>query len=185
MVPDDLIELGVVRGAYGTKGWARIARLATDGAVLESTRSWWLLRESLVQSLVVDDAKRHGASIVAKWRGCDSKEAADALRGAAVAVARSEFPELLPGEHYLTDIVGLRVINRDDVELGTVSGLRNSSEHVDNGTTLQWLEVTGKDDEKRVGSERAPTLLIPLNEHYVDAIEPAKRRIRVDWHRDW
>jgi 16S rRNA processing protein RimM len=182
VVPDDLVELGVVRGAYGTKGWTRITQSVADGAVLESTHRWWLVRDSAAAELVVEDAKRHGTSIVAKWQGCDSKEAADALKGSVVGVPRSEFPALRPGEHYLIDLVGLSVINRDGVELGTVSGLRSGSDRVEGGA-LQWLEVTSKDEMRT--EKGAQALLIPLNDQYVDEIEPAARRIRVDWHRDW
>ena len=41
--PDDLIELGAVRGAYGVRGWVRIAPFAVDGAVLDAVRDWWIV----------------------------------------------------------------------------------------------------------------------------------------------
>ena len=183
LVPDDLVELGVVRGAYGIRGWVRIAPLAPDGAVLESVRRWWLIRTPAPQMLIIEETRRHGPSIVAKWQQCDSKEAADALKGESLAVARGDFPPLPPGEHYAVDIVGLRVVNRDGDELGSVSGLRDSNPG--QGNVLQWLEVSS---ERATGSRRGQevqTLLIPLNEQYVDAIDTIARLVRVDWHRDW
>ena len=76
-----MIELGAVRGAYGLKGWVRISPFATDGSVLEAVRHWWLLVGAEPQRLSVQEVKRHADSIVAKWEGCESKEAADALKG--------------------------------------------------------------------------------------------------------
>ena len=178
MAPDDLIELGAVRGAYGLRGWVRIAPFAADGVVLESVRRWWLLRGAEPLALTVQEVKRHAESILAKWAGCESKEAADALKGATIAVARSDFPAPAEGEHYLSDMVGYRVINREGLELGTICGVRTGdTETRSGGAAAQWLEV-------RVGDQRE-LLLIPLVDRYVEGIEPEDRVVRVDWESNW
>jgi 16S rRNA processing protein RimM len=179
VTPDDLVELGAVRGAYGLKGWVRVEPFAADGMVLESVHRWWLLQGSERHELVLREVKRHAESIVAKWEGCESKEAADALRGATLAVARSDFPPPGEGEHYLSDVVGHRVVNRQGIELGTVSGLRSSKNRDERGAASQWLEV-----KSRV-NDGDGSLLIPLIDQYVDAIEPDAALIRVDWQSDW
>lgn len=168
----DLVELGVVRGAYGVKGWVRIAPHATDGGVLEAVHDWWLVRNGEAKRLTIEGCRRHGASILAKWPGCESKEAADAMKGAAVAVARGQFPRPGEGEHYLSDLLGSRVVNRTGEALGEVSGLRASEVA---GVLRQWLEVTDGID----------THLIPLVEPYVDEVDAAAKVVRVDWQRDW
>jgi 16S rRNA processing protein RimM len=114
--------------------------------------------------------RRHATSILAKWEGCESKEAADALKGRTIAIARSDFPALNDGEHYLSDVVGYRVVNREGCELGTVSGIRS-------GAGTQWLELEP--------SEKSEAVLIPLIEQYVDAIEGDARTVKVDWQSDW
>ena len=170
MAPEDLIELGAVRGAYGLKGWVRVTPFAVDGSVLESARRWWLLGSAEPRRLALQEVKRHAESILAKWEGCESKEAADALKGGVVAVARSDFPALGEGEHYLNDVVGYRVVNREGCELGSVAGIRS-------GSATQWLEVEGDGGP--------PSVLIPLVDQYVDAIEPNAKMIKVDWQSDW
>jgi len=170
--PSDLIELGAVRGAYGIRGWARVVPHATDGGVLEAIREWWIIRDSGKQRVTVEECRRHGEAILAKWPGCDSKEAADALKGARVAVARAAFPPLPEGEHYLSDVLGSRVVNRSGEMLGEVSGLRANDAA---GDLRKWLEVAN-------GSE---THLIPLVEQYVDEVDAAGKLVRVDWQRDW
>jgi 16S rRNA processing protein RimM len=177
VAPDDLIELGAVRGAYGLKGWVRIMPFATDGVVLERVHHWWLLGGAEPRELAVQDVKRRAESILAKWTGCESKEGADALKGRTIAVARSNFPVLGEGEHYLSDVIGYRVVNRDGFELGAVSGLRTGGTDRGSGAATQWLEVEG--------DPHAQSLLIPLIDQYVEAIEPDTRLIRVDWHRNW
>jgi len=170
--PADLIELGAVRGAYGVRGWARIAPHSTDGGVLQAVREWWILRNGDTQRVTVEGCRRHGEAILAKWPGCETKEAADALKGAAVAVARGEFPPLPEGEHYLSDVLGSRVVNRSGEVLGEVSGLRANEAA---GVLRQWLEV----------ADGGETHLIPLVEQYVDEVDAAGKLVRVDWQRDW
>ena len=177
MAPGDLIELGAVRGAYGLKGWVRISPFAADGVVLENVHRWWLLRDAEPLELTVQEVKRHAESILAKWAGCESKEAADALKGATIAVARNDFPALDVDEHYLSDMVGYRVINRQGLELGTICGVRSGNVENRSSPVEQWLEVS-------VGDQR-DTLLIPLVDRYVEAIESEDRLIRVDWESDW
>lgn len=167
--PADLVELGVVRGSYGVKGWARIAPHDAEATVLRASRRWWLKKGDTVMSLDVTGVRRHGGGIVAKWVGCDNPEAAEALKGAQVAVGRADFPAAAAGEFYWVDLVGARVVNRAGVELGTVSGLRNNGAH-------DLIEVTAPD-----GSG----LMVPLVETYVDSIDAKGGLIRVDWEQDW
>ncbi len=168
VAPTDLIELGVVRGAYGIKGWLRIAPHAPEAAVLASTNQWWLQGDGAPQPVEVTAAKRHGASLLAKWASCDSKEAADAFKGKRVAVARGEFPATAPGEMYWVDLLGARVINRAGIELGHVSGMKNNGAH-------DLLEVKGA----------TLSLLVPLVEQFIDEIDTEARIVRVDWEADW
>jgi len=169
-VPPDLVDLGAIRGAYGVKGWVRVALLGSQGTVLQGVPDWWVDRAGLTWRVRPSECRRHGAALLAKWPGCESKEAADELKGASVAVPRSAFPPLAAGEFYWTDLPGCRVVNRDGEELGQVTGLRENAGG-------QWLEVNGG-----VGKG---TVLIPLVEQYVEAVDPPTRLIRVDWNRDW
>jgi 16S rRNA processing protein RimM len=177
-VPDDLVELGAVTGAYGVRGWARV-RPFGDGDVLRAVRTWWLARHPQThadadamkrgaQHVTVEACRRHTGMLVAKWSGWDTPEAVEALRGATVLVARADFPPLEQGEFYWVDLIGAQVVNRAGVNLGFVSGLRNNG-------AQDLLEVQGA---------RAP-LLIPLIPQYVDDVDLAARRVRVDWELDW
>lgn len=168
--PADLVELGALRGAYGLKGWIRFVPHAAVSEVLPTARRWWLKGPAGARDVMPEGVQRHGGAMLVKWAGCDSKEQADAWKGATVAVSRSEFPPLRDGEYYWTDLLGCQVVNRSGVELGVISGLRESPGG-------QWLEVS-----KGPGGE---PMLIPLVEKYVEAVDPLARRVRVDWQEDW
>lgn len=167
--PGDLVELGVVRGSYGLKGWVRVAPHDAEAAVLRAARRWWLIKSDGVLALEVTGVRRHGGGLVAKWVGCESPEVAEATRGARVAVGRADFPAPPAGEFYWVDLVGARVVNRAGAELGTVKGLRNNG-------AQDLLEVAGPD-----GGE----ILVPVVDAYVDSIDTEAGLIRVDWEADW
>jgi 16S rRNA processing protein RimM len=165
--PADLVELGVLRGAYGVKGWVRVQPHSAQAGALRASRQWWLIGESIGR-VAVTGVRRHGSGLVAKWAGCDTPEQADRLRGAAVAVSRAEFPPAGEGEVYWVDLIGARVVNRRGAELGTVSEVLSSG-------MQELLEV------RRDGR----ALLVPMVDRYIDEIDLVQRVVRVDWEADW
>jgi 16S rRNA processing protein RimM len=152
------------------RGWVRIAPHSPLAEVLTSTRRWWLVGLGPARELEVSAVRRQGAYLVAKWAGCDSPEAADALKGAQVAAARGDFPPLLPGEYYWVDLIGLRVINRAARELGAVKGLRSSAAH-------DLLEI----EQDSGGNE----ILVPVVADFIDGIDLDARTVRVNWEPEW
>jgi 16S rRNA processing protein RimM len=181
--PADLVELGVVRGAFGVKGWVRIAPHADDAEVLLASRTWWLLGRTGPRAIAVEQVRRHAGALVAKWAGCENKEAAEALRDTPVAVSRSAFPPAGEDEYYWLDLVGATVVNRAGVELGRVTALRSNG-------AQDLIEVTGESGGESGAVEPAQVskprvLLVPLVEEYIDRVDIAGRRIDVDWEPDW
>jgi len=177
----DLVELGLVRGAYGLQGWARVQPYSGEAEVLRKARRWWLLRPQAQGAVPtpwgpveVMDVRAHGAGLVAKWRGCEAPESAEAFKGWRIAVARAEFPRLPDGQYYWVDLIGACVINRSGQQLGTVRGLRNNG-------AQDLLEVERAD----AGQTAANPILIPMVEEYVDAVDLVARQIRVDWDLQW
>jgi 16S rRNA processing protein RimM len=159
--------LGVLRGAYGVKGWLRVRPHSAEAAVLRSCRRWWLLGEQARQ-VEVTAARRQGSALVAKLQGCDTPEQAERLRGVPVGVSRAEFPPAGDGEVYWVDLIGARVVNRSGIELGTVSNVVSSG-------AQELLEVR-QDDTVR---------LVPMVRRHVDEVDLATRTVRVDWEADW
>ncbi len=177
-VPGDLIALGTLRGAYGLQGWSHVQPYSADAAVLRTVRQWWLqppehrgaVGQFPVQPLAVTGVRTQGSGLVAKWQGCDEPEAAQALKGCRVAVARGDFPRLPAGQFYWVDLIGMRVVNRAGEDLGDVRDLRSNGAH-------DILEVAAAD----AGAVR----LIPMVAAYLDEVQVGQRCIRVDWSTDW
>jgi 16S rRNA processing protein RimM len=106
----------------------------------------------------------HEARPIVRLDGCDDREAAEALRGQELFVARSAAPELDEDEWWATDLEGCAV--RDgDREVGVVARL----------LALPSCEVL---EVRRAGD--APNLLVPLVRDAVRDVDLDRRVIDVD-----
>jgi 16S rRNA processing protein RimM len=155
--------VGRVADAYGVRGWVKVEPYNDPQAsVLRTSRRWWLATRG---PLVIEGARVHGATIVAKAEGCDDRDAALALKGGEVCVRRADFPGSDEGEYYWVDLVGCRVSNPAGDDLGTVSSVEDYGAH----------PVLVTDDA--AGVRR----LIPFVAAHLVSVDPAARAIVADW----
>ena len=180
--PGDAVEVGRVIDAWGIKGWVRVQPYAKDPQALFSSRRWFLLppeaplgraaaggKVPLPPLLRIREAREHGDVVVASVRDVDDRDAAEALRGARIFVARSSFPTPEDDEFYWVDLIGLEVVNREGLRLGEVAAL------LDNGAQ-SVLQVRDGDAQPR---------LIPFVAAHIDQVDLPGRRITVDWGPDY
>ena len=114
----------------------------------------------------------HSDTIVAWAQGIDDRNAAEALRGARIFVAREHFPKTEDGEFYWVDLMGLTVVNREGLELGTVNDLMATGPQT---VLVVGYEVEGEAQER----------LIPFVNAFVDEVSLPNKRITVDWQPDY
>jgi 16S rRNA processing protein RimM len=173
-IPDDLVLVGHVTGAYGIQGWVRIRPYSSDGDALLSAKTWWLDKPEL-HDVEMLQSKLHNDEVVARLMGVSGREAAEALKGATVQVRRSHFPALDNDEFYWVDLIGLAVVNERGEHLGVVGDLMDNGAH-------PILRVERPVAE---GEKPAPELLIPFVDQFVKTVDQAARLITVDWEADY
>ncbi|MBI2726863.1 MAG: ribosome maturation factor RimM [Polaromonas sp.] len=187
-LPDDAIEVGRILDAWGVKGWLKILPHSTDPEALFAAKSWFLQPPDAkfrpgfnaftgTVSIAVDEAKTHSDSVVAKVNGLDDRTAAEALRGARIFLPRSAFPAASKDEYYWVDLIGLDVVNREGVALGSVRDLMATGPH-----SVLCVEYTAKQED---GTEATAERMIPFVSVYVDSVDIAGKRITVDWQPDY
>jgi len=178
-LPADAIEVGRIADAWGIKGWFKVLPYSADPEALFSSKSWFLLPAekgaktfSGVAQLAIKEAKVHSDAVVASAQAVDDRTAAEALRGARIFVARSSFPSAEKDEYYWVDLIGLDVVNREGVALGTVKELLSTG-----AQTVLVLDYAqdGKPQER----------MIPFVSVYIDEVDLPGHRILVDWQADF
>jgi 16S rRNA processing protein RimM len=148
---------------------------ATDPQALFSSKRWHLKAPDdspvgvpLPPLLRITQAREQGSAVVAGAQEVPDRDAAQALKGARVFVARASFPTPADDEYYWVDLIGCAVVNRDGAALGTVAGLIDTGAH-------SVLQVAAGDVQR----------LIPFVAAYIGTVDLAARRIEVDWGLDF
>ena len=178
-LPADAIEVGRIADAWGIKGWFKVVPHSADPEALFASKNWFLLPTERgaqtftgVARLSIKEAKEHSDTVVATANGVDDRTAAEALRGSRIFISRSHFPKAAEDEFYWVDLIGLDVVNREDVALGVIKELLS--------TGAQTVLVMDYQEDGKI-CER----MIPFVSAYVDDVDLKARRIRVDWQADY
>ena len=178
-LPTDAVEVGRIADAWGIKGWFKVHAFSSNPEALFAAKDWFLQPAEKGAKhftgtvvLPVKQARFHADTVVATSPEELDLNAAEALRGARIFVAREHFPKTDDGEFYWVDLMGLNVINREGVALGVVKDLM--------ATGPQTVLVLGYEEE---GKEQER--LIPFVDAYVDSVDLAARQIVADWQTDY
>ncbi len=184
--PSDAVAVGRIAGAWGVKGWLRVQPFSSQPQALFSSRRWFLQppdgprpagAPALPALLRITHSRSQGDDVVAAAQEVPDRDAAEALKGAQVFVARSSFPTAGDGEFYWVDLIGLEVVNRDGALLGTVTDLLDTGAH----SVLRVRRPDADAAQTPADAER----LIPFVAAYIDAVQLDQRRISVDWGLDY
>jgi 16S rRNA processing protein RimM len=173
-IPDDLVLVGYIAGAYGIQGWVRIKPYSADADALLCAKTWWLDKPDL-RDVDMMQAKIHGEDVVAQLMGVVDRNAAEALKGATVQIRRSHFPPLSDDEFYWVDLIGLAVGNLEGEALGAVAELMDNGAH----PILRVVAPVESADQK------PKEWLIPFVDQFVKTVDLAGRKITVDWGLDF
>ena len=164
-VTDDLVILGRVSGVHGVRGWVKVYAETRAREDILRYRPWYLHEASGWQARQPIEGRVQGNGVVVvHLEGIEGIDQARALIDAEIAVRRAQLPKLKRGEYYWSDLEGLRVVNVEGIELGTVS----------------HLFATGANDVLVVRDGERERL-IPFTKDAVRKVDLAARMIRVDW----
>lgn len=161
---DERVILGRIAGVYGVRGWVKVFSETQPKENIFEYSPWQVRLDGVWRTLELLEGRPQGKGLVAHLAGYEDRDQAHQLVGADIAIPRDRLPAAAEGEYYWADLVGLKVITADGVELGVVDHL---------------LE-TGANDVLVVEGERQR--LIPFVQgQYVRQIDLEAGLIRVDW----
>ena len=159
--------MGRILAPYGVRGWVKVQPQTEKADGLLAYRTWWLSADGSWKSYRLIEGKVHGGGLIARLEGVDDRDRAAELRSMRIAVPRSELPPAPEGEYYWQDLIGLRVVNCEGVELGEVAE----------------IFATGANDVLVVRGERER--LIPFIEPVVVKVDIEASRLTLDWGADY
>ena len=159
--PSNRICVGAIAGAFGVRGEVRLKSFC---AMAEDIATYGeLFSEDGRRRFAVKLTRPVNGGLGARLSGIETKEQADALKGATLWADRAALPSLPDDEFYHADLIGLEVMDTGGASLGRVRAI------YDHGAG-DILEVYGS----------LGILLIPFTRAAVPTVDLAARRIVAD-----
>ena len=115
----------------------------------------------------VEQARAYRDRLVLKLEGVEDPTAAEALRGARVAVAVEDAPELPAGEHYTALLVGMEVLDEGERIVGRVIDIMPT------GGKDVLVIAPPSNDSGAIAKKEQNEILVPFAEEIVEVDQAA------------
>jgi len=169
--PTRRILMGRIHGAFGVRGELKLESFSDPPDAIFRYRPWTLrTAQGVERELELEGARGRSTAkgIVMSLPGVEDRDAAEALKGSEIHVPRSALPPPKPGQYYWVDLEGLRVVNTEGADFGTVSHLFS----------------TGANDVLVARGDRER--MVPfLEPDYIVSVDFDAGCITVDWDADF
>jgi 16S rRNA processing protein RimM len=159
------VLLGAVAAAHGISGEVRVKTFTASPENLGAYGP--VLTEDGRTLAIVNLRASKGDEAIVRFAGVEDRNTAERLKGQRLYVPRAALPEPEKGEFYSTDLIGLRVEDRDGKHLGAVIGVHNFG-------AGDVVEI------ERAGGERE---FVPFTDRFVPVVDIAASRIVADLPR--
>ncbi|VAW50198.1 16S rRNA processing protein RimM [hydrothermal vent metagenome] len=203
------VILGRITGVYGVKGWLKVFSHTDPMEAIVDYSPWFIRPENLNPEspnrespdcenqaswtqvgwtkVKLKAGKRHAKTVVVKLENCNSRDDAMAYIGKEIAIESQQLELLTKDEFYWRDLIGLQVINQQNITLGTVEKLLETGAN----DVLVVVDEAGIDKkiDKETDKEKEETKierLIPWTMGIaIIKVDIAAGVISVDWDADF
>ena len=151
---------------FGIRGWIKINSYLEPKASILEIKPWLELKDNAWQEIILTDARQNASNIVIKLPGYDSPEAVSKLTNSKISIWRKNMPKLPQDEYYWSELIGLKVFNLENIELGAVQDLMSTAL----GANDVLIVMDG--ERKR---------LIPYISNVIEQVDQVNKIIYVDW----
>ncbi len=122
-MPETLILVGRVAGAFGVKGEVRITAYTEDPTALTRYRD--LKRQDGSPAVTLLSGRAQKGAVIGRAKEIATREEAEALRGLELYVPRALLPDPDEDEYYFTDLIGLAAVDLDGSPVGRIKSVQN------------------------------------------------------------
>lgn len=183
-----MVVMGRIVAPYGVFGWLKVVPDTEVFDGLLDYETWWLGKGSDWRELAVESAKVHNDVLVVKLKGIDDRDKALACKGKQIAIPRDQLPEAEDNAYYWSDLIGVRVKNKQDVDFGLIVDVFETGANDVIAVRADAVKQEASIDQpavKETAKVKPQERLLPFTEDVVLEVDIKAKTMLVDWDADF
>lgn len=119
---EDMFRIGVITEPHGIKGEVKVFCTSDEPAHLKKVKKVLLVpTKGDEKELTMKQVRLAGQFLIVQFEEVTDRNAAETLRKAELYVERKDAVPLQQDEYYINDLIGLKVVDENDLALGTLT----------------------------------------------------------------
>jgi 16S rRNA processing protein RimM len=160
----DLVEIGEVGKPHGIAGEVRVRSFSEDPELFSRLPAVYLAAgRAAPRKHQILSARGHKGFALLALEGVPDRNAAEALKGAAVLAREEDLPGIAEDEIYLHELLGARVVLENGEALGTIRD----------------FILSGEQEVWAIEASDGREVLLPVNEETVLDADPESGQVKV------
>ena len=117
---EDLLQVGIITSTHGVRGEVKVYPTTDDPRRFRRLKEVVLDTGKEKMNLEIEGVKFFKQFVILKFKGLDNINDIEKYRQKSLYVTRKNAVRLQRDEYFIADLIGLKVQDEDDKELGTV-----------------------------------------------------------------
>ena len=159
--------IGKFNGLFGIRGEVKVFSYSKPCTNILSYKPWFIKLQNTWRPLEFTKGFVSSKNIVVRIMDVCNIDQAQQLLGLNIYIKRSQLAILEKDQYYWADIIGFKVINKQNIYLGNVSSILD----------------TGANDVLIVDGKK--THFVPYIKHFLIKVDLDKKQVLVDWDEDF
>lgn len=134
---EQMLRVGVITSTHGVRGEVKVFP-TTDDAKRFKTLKKVILDGREPLELSIEQVKFFKNMVILKFKGYDNINDVETWRQRDLLITRDQAVELKEDEHFITDLIGLTVVNEEEAVLGRVKDVLETG-----ANDVYVVELTG------------------------------------------
>ena len=120
---EDRLRVGVITSPHGVHGEVNIFPTTDDPERFKQLRKCYIDRKGVLREVEIDSVKYFKNMVILHFKDIDDRNIVEGLRQCDLLIDRADAVPLAEGEYFICDLIGLKIIDENDNELGVLEDI--------------------------------------------------------------
>jgi len=117
------VAVGAISRTHGLRGELTVVPYLPDPTYYERIGDFYIKRGNSLKEVKLERVRTKGEFLLLKFFGLDTIEAVQEFKGSLIVVERESIGEAPEGEYFYFDLIGLKAVSNDGLELGSIEDI--------------------------------------------------------------